>query len=211
MAARSSRDVAAWGRRGLGFVASTLVAGILSGPASGCASAPPGKAPRIDAAALAREADAEVDRGCYLCLRSAAEKYEAAITAGAGSLDLAAAGAWTLVAVRERELGLRPSDALERARRHAFVPVTAAGQARTKGISSSETPNAGEVIGAYVRITSTFFPLRSLGPSVSRAGPGRRSCPVVSPARRRGLAPRLGEPVRDPTAFAGTRSPSGRP
>src|SRR5689334_17365113 len=81
----------------------------LGGMGFACASVPAARRPAVDAAALAREAEAEVDQGCYLCLKSAAEKYEKAIEAGAWGLDLPAAGAWTLLAVRERELGLRAS------------------------------------------------------------------------------------------------------
>ncbi len=191
MAARSFRDAAPRSRPGLGFLASTLVAGILSGTAVGCASAPPRRTARIDAAALAREADAELDTGCYLCLRAAAEKYEAAIAAGAGSLDVAAAGAWTLLAVRERELGLRPSDALERARTHALAPA------------ASEAPNAGEVIVAYVRIASAFFPLRegaSTEATMAAAGAARELMegPGRDPASSRALREAMVRPADRP-------------
>jgi len=125
--------------------------------AFGCATAD--RKPRIDAATLVREAEAEVDRGCYLCLRSAAEKYERAIAAGSRSVDLAAAGAWTLLAVRERELGLRASDALERARAHvvarAMPTSPPAGNRHPEG---TQDPNA--LIDAYVRIARSLAPLR---------------------------------------------------
>src|SRR6187549_260375 len=68
---------------------------------NGCA--PAAKKPRTDPAKQVREAGAEMAGGCYRCLKSAAEKYEAAIRAGAKALDLEAAGAWILVEARERE------------------------------------------------------------------------------------------------------------
>lgn len=94
----------------------------------------------IDARALAREADAEVARGCYECLRSAAVKYEAAVTAGGGVPRVRVAGAWVLVAARERELGLPPSDALIRAR----------------GQRSALAEAANEIIDAYLNVLETL-------------------------------------------------------
>jgi tetratricopeptide (TPR) repeat protein len=139
--------------------------------ALGCASAPP--RPRVDGAALAREADAEIDRGCYLCLKSAAEKYEQAIAAGVRSLELPAAGAWTLLAVRERELGIRPSDALERARMHALPRTAAPGLAGRKQPPRAPAQDSAEVIDAYVRIASSLPPLREGASMETLAAAGR--------------------------------------
>ncbi len=100
-------------RRWSGVIACVAVSGCASLTKAGIAS----KA--LEAAVLAREADAEVARGCYECLRSATQKYEAALAAGAPVSRLKVAGAWILVAARERELGLQPSDAPDRAKRHA--------------------------------------------------------------------------------------------
>jgi len=120
----------------------------------GCAPTTRPKA-RADPAKLAREAGEEIGRGCYRCLRSAAEKYEAAIIAGARSLDVEAAGAWTLVEARERELGLRPTDALTRARAH--------------GIGA----NRG-VVEAYIRIASGL-PRLNEGVSIEAASEASRA------------------------------------
>ncbi len=94
--------------------------------------------PRVDPIAIERTADAERGRGCYLCLRSAAEGYEHALAnGGASGLGLKAAGAWALVAARERELGMKKSDALERASRH-----------RTEG--------GADVVDAYQAVVSSL-------------------------------------------------------
>lgn len=87
----------------------------------GCTSAGPRRIepPQVDTAALVREADAESERGCYLCLISATEKYEAAIAVGAIGIERKTAGAFLLVAARERELGLKPSSAMDNARKYA--------------------------------------------------------------------------------------------
>lgn len=128
----------------------------------------------MDAITLAHEADAELDRGCYLCLRSAAEKYDMAMAAGARSVELAAAGAWTLVAVRERELGLRASDALERARRYAPVASEPDGDEEKAGPSPAPAVDPGHVIDAYVRIASSLPPLRE-GASVEASAAAARA------------------------------------
>ena len=105
----------------------------------------PAKPRGPDAVALAREADADMDRGCYLCLLAAASRYEAAIAAGAPSNSIKAAGAWALVAARERELGLPASAALDHARGN-----------RGEGFA--------DVVDAYVLIASSL-PLRPEGVS----------------------------------------------
>ena len=94
----------------------------------------------VDAVALAREAGAELARGCYECLRSAAFKYEAAVAAGGTVPAVRVAGAWALVAARERELGLPPSEALDRAR----------GQRTDAGGPANET------IDAYLNVAATL-------------------------------------------------------
>jgi tetratricopeptide (TPR) repeat protein len=94
----------------------------------------------VDVAALAREADAEVARGCYECLRSAAGKYEAAVAAGGPVPAVRVAGAWVLVAARERELGLQPSDAVDRAR----------------GQRTALAGPPDEVIDAYLNVAGTL-------------------------------------------------------
>ncbi len=87
--------------------------------ATGCMATRRVEPPRVDTAALIREAEAEINRGCYLCLISATEKYEAAIAAGAVELERRTAAAFVLVAARERELGLKPSAAMDNARKYA--------------------------------------------------------------------------------------------
>ena len=94
----------------------------------------------VDAVAMAREADAEVARGCYECLRSAAGKYEAAAAAGGAVPMVRVAGAWVLVAARERELGLQPSDALDRAR----------------GQGTASSVGANETIDAYLNVVAAL-------------------------------------------------------
>jgi tetratricopeptide (TPR) repeat protein len=105
----------------------------------------PQATPRIDVAALEREADAEVARGCYACLKSAGEKYDTAAAAGAVSVQPKAVRAWILVSVRERELGLKASDALERARKH-------------------DPSEADELVESYLKVASGL-PLRMEGVS----------------------------------------------
>jgi tetratricopeptide (TPR) repeat protein len=121
---------------------------LLLGPAllNGCA--PAAKTPRADPAKLVREAGADLAGGCYRCLKSAAEKYEAAISAGVKSLDAEAARAWILVEARERELGLKPSDALARARAHAVGPQRAVLEAYVRVASGLPRLNEGVTIEA---------------------------------------------------------------
>jgi tetratricopeptide (TPR) repeat protein len=135
-----------------------FLAGVVLGV--GCATAPVLRKPVLDAAGLVREAEAELDRGCYLCLKSAAAKYENAILSGGRSLDIPAAGAWALVAVRERELGLRPSDALERVRSHRAPRSTSMRSPSKKGPPTAPADDPRDVIDAYVRAISVIGPLR---------------------------------------------------
>jgi tetratricopeptide (TPR) repeat protein len=122
----------------LAFALSTLV------PA--CAPVTrPQATPRIDAVALEREADAEVARGCYACLKSAGEKYDTAVAAGAMSVKPKAVRAWILASARERELGLKASDAVERARKH-------------------DPSEADELVESYLKVASGL-PLRMEGVS----------------------------------------------
>lgn len=85
----------------------------------GCTATRRVEPPRVDTASLIREAEAEINHGCYLCLVSATEKYEAAFAAGAAGIERKMSGAFALVAARERELGLKPSGALDSARKYA--------------------------------------------------------------------------------------------
>jgi tetratricopeptide (TPR) repeat protein len=137
-----------WG----GGMAVLLVAALLS-VFSGCATAPrPQSTMRVDVKALEREGDAELDRGCYLCLRSAAQKYDAAIAAGAESVRSKLVRTWILISVRERELGLRPTDALDRARAgyqkaspeslEPYLKVAAGLPLRTEGVSKEAMTEA---------------------------------------------------------------------
>ncbi|MBK5254441.1 MAG: hypothetical protein JJE39_00255 [Vicinamibacteria bacterium] len=166
VAARSTADTAHSSGRVGTFVASVAAAWLGLSAAPGCASASKNNAPQVNPAMLAREADAELERGCYRCLLASAEKYEAAIAAGAESLDLAAAGAWALAAVRERELGLQPSDAMERARSHQLKPSSAKEEMTVKGRAGGPAPSPvpSEVIEAYIRIVSSL-PLLNEGVS----------------------------------------------
>ena len=151
----------------------------------GCATAPRKTAVRPDPAKLTREAGEEIGRGCYRCLRSAAEKYEAAIAAGGRGLDAAASGAWALVEARERELGLRPSDSLDRARAHFVGPDRAVGEAYVRiaaglprlneGVSieaASEASRAGRDLVAMLAASPTP-PLIKLIRERARAGEDR--------------------------------------
>jgi tetratricopeptide (TPR) repeat protein len=181
----------------------SLIAAALFVIAAGCASEPPRKTPRMDADTLVHEADAELDRGCYLCLRSAADKYEAAIAAGGRSLELAAAGAWTLLAVRERELGLQSSDALERARRHASAPVKVDGHRGKAGSSPALAEDPGEVIDAYVRIASSLIPLRE--------GVSTEALTLAARAARELLEGTGGAPTRSRSALERTTATAAPP
>ena len=163
------------------IVASLLVSSLACAPAtrSGVRPTP------VDVAALEREGDAELGRGCYLCLRSAADKYEAAIAAGAPGLDPKAAGAWVLVAVRERELGLKSSDALERARRHRAPPFE-------------------ELVDAYVMIASAL-PLLPAGTSVeSRAESVKGSRELMGDSIRQ-MREQIAAPPAEPTPHPALR------
>lgn len=117
----------------------------------------------VDAVALAREAGAELTRGCYECLRSAAGKYEAAVAAGGTVPAVRVAGAWALVAARERELGLQPSEALDRVRGQrtalsldanetidAYLNVAAALPHRTEGVSKETLGGSSQAIRAML-------------------------------------------------------------
>lgn len=119
----------------------------------------------VDAGALSREAAAEVARGCYECLRSAASKYEAALAAGGVVPPVRLAGALVLVAVRERELGLQPSDALERVRGQrtapagpaidtigAYLNVAAALPHRIEGVSKETLGGSSRAIRAMMEL-----------------------------------------------------------
>ncbi|MEO8358871.1 MAG: hypothetical protein ABI672_02480, partial [Vicinamibacteria bacterium] len=85
----------------------------------GCGTRSTIKMPGVDGAALERKGDVELDRGCLLCLRAAAEFYESALPSGGAALTSKAVGAWSLVGARERQLGIKPSDAFDRAQRLA--------------------------------------------------------------------------------------------
>ena len=137
-----------------------------------CASAPRQAvlAPRLDVASLIREADAEIKRGCYVCLRSGAATYEKALAADAdGTLVTKAAGAWALVSARERQLGLKPTDALDRAR-------------ALRGRSSDP------VIDAYMYVAS-HLPLGREGVSAETLeAAGRASRDLLTPEGERRLS-----------------------
>ncbi len=141
-----------FGSRVARWLALAGVAALVTLAAMGCVSsrAPRVSAPKVDIAALLLEADAELGRGCYLCLLSAAEKYDAAIAGGAAAIDLKSAGAWALVAARERELGLKPSGAIDRARKLAGSP-------------------GGEIVGDYLQAVDAL-PLRTEGVSKEAIG-----------------------------------------
>jgi tetratricopeptide (TPR) repeat protein len=128
-----------------------LLALALSALVPGCAQVTrPQATPRIDVAALEREGDAEVGRGCYACLKSAGEKYDRAVAAGAISVKPKAVRAWILVSARERELGLKPTDALDRAR-------------------TQHQPAAPEILEPYLAVASGL-PLRMEGVSKEAFG-----------------------------------------
>lgn len=141
------------------FAAASLVALLLS--SSGCGSSAPRRIepPRVDTAALVREAGAEIDRGCYLCLISAVEKYEAAIAAGALGIERKAAGAFALLAARERELGLKPSGAMESVRKYA-----------------GSGPD-GVIVDTYLSATA-LIPLRAEGVSKEAMGAAAAARPL---------------------------------
>ena len=158
-----------------------MVAALACAPAMRSAVRPP----LADVVALEREGDAELARGCYLCLKSAADKYEAAIAAGARGLDLKAAGAWVLVAVRERELGLKSSDALGRARGHRAAPFE-------------------EQVDAYLLIASAL-PSLLAGTSVeSRAEAAKGYRELMGDPIRQARA-QLGAPSAEPTPHPALR------
>ncbi len=130
---------------------------------SGCAPATKGGlgSKAVDAVALAREGDAEVARGCYECLRSAVGKYEAALLAGGAVPRAKVIGAWVLVAARERELGLQPSDAIERAQSRDSAPWAPAG--------GGKAPVPSGIVEAYLSVVATL-PLRMEGVSKEALG-----------------------------------------
>ncbi len=132
----------------------------------GCASARRIESPRVDTAALVREADEEINRGCYLCLISATEKYEAAIAAGAIGVERKTAGAFVLMAARERELGLKPSAAMDNARKYA-----------------AGGPD-GAIVDTYLSATA-LIPLRMEGVSKEAMA---ASAPAARTRAMRGLA-----------------------
>lgn len=171
-------------RSGAAGLAGLLLSGL------GCASSGPGRIepPRVDAAALVREADAEIDRGCYLCLISATEKYEAAIASGAVGLERKAAGALALVAARERELGLRPSTAIESARKYAGGPD-------------------GVIVDAYLSATA-LIPLRSEGVSKEAMSAAAAAARAITGASRNEADESRLKPLR--ASAAGTADPAAR-
>lgn len=140
--------------RALGIVAMLL-------SSLGCTVTRRVEPPRVDTAALVREAEAEINRGCYLCLISATEKYESAFAAGAAGIERKTAGAFVLVAARERELGLRPSAAMDNARKH--------------GGSTS----AREVVEAYLSAVESL-PLRVEGVSKEAMGSAARAARALA-------------------------------
>ena len=170
---------------------------------AGCAPVrrAPSPAAGAEARALILEADAEVNRGCYLCLRSATSKYEAAIRAGGAVSSIKAAGAWVLVAARERELGLQPSDALDRARGYR---VTA-----SVGPSGDESRASNEVIDVYLEVAAGL-PLRAEGVSMEAMGAAVQAARALAGLPPMSSAPRPIGPPNEETIPASIRLLSER-
>ncbi len=165
-------------------VGGAMVALLLS--SLGCASTGARRiaTPRVDTAALVREAEAEIDRGCYLCLLSATEKYEAAIAAGAIGVERKTAGAFALVAARERELGLKPSAAMDNARKHG-------------GSTSGR-----EVVEAYLSVLESL-PLRVEGVSKEAMGSAARAARALAGLPRSDAEPASLNVLREAGGEAG--------
>jgi tetratricopeptide (TPR) repeat protein len=91
---------------------------LLALAASACATREaPVRRPSADDLALRSEAESQIRRGCYTCLRSALSSWETLVRRGVPDAAFEWTKAAILVGLREKELGLEPTTALVDARR----------------------------------------------------------------------------------------------
>lgn len=144
---------------------SRLLFALIAAVASACASPSRGPVVSPEARRLVATSDAEVLRGCLKCLEAAAAGYDRASGLGVPGDALKAATAWTLVAARQRELGISDDAALTRA-------------------SSLGGPSFDSTL-----FVATRLPLRSEGVSKERTTP--RSRELLEAMEGRGASPEL--------------------